>query len=112
MAPKYDVRKTPGDTAWFRHDRFGMFIHWGLYAQPARHEWIKNMEKITEEKYDKYFKYFDPDMFDAKAWAKAAKEAGMKYAVLTTRHHEGFCMFDTKYTDYNVMNTPCGNTTS
>ena len=51
----YMTRKTPGDTAWFTHDRFGMFIHWGLYAMPARHEWIKNYECIPEEKYDKYF---------------------------------------------------------
>ena len=54
MALNYEVRKTPGNTEWFVHDRFGMFIHWGLYALPARHEWIKNIEKITEEKYQKY----------------------------------------------------------
>ena len=93
----YVTRKTPGDTAWFTHDRFGMFIHWGLYAMPARHEWIKTTAKITEEKYDKYFKYFDPDMYDAREWARQAKAAGMKYAVLTTKHHEGFCMWDTQY---------------
>ena len=51
----YVTRTTPGNTAWFRHDRFGMFIHWGLYALPARHEWIKNMEEIPDEKYQKYF---------------------------------------------------------
>ncbi len=104
----YVTRKTPGDTAWFRHDRFGMFIHWGLYAMPARHEWIKNREKITEEKYDKYFKYFNPDLYDPKDWAKKAKAAGMKYVVLTTKHHEGFCLFDSQYTDYKATNTPCG----
>lgn len=104
----YVTRKTPGDTVWFTHDRFGMFIHFGLYALPARHEWVKNKEQITDEKYDEYFKHFNPDLFDAREWAKAAKEAGMKYAVLTTKHHEGFCLFDTKYTDYNVMNTPYG----
>ena len=104
----YVTRKTPGDTAWFTHDRFGMFIHWGLYAMPARHEWIKTTAKITEEKYDKYFKYFDPDMYDAREWARQAKAAGMKYAVLTTKHHEGFCMWDTQYTDYKCTNTPAG----
>ncbi len=104
----YVRRKTPGDTEWFVHDRFGMFIHWGLYALPARHEWVKNREMIPDEKYDLYFKHFDPDMFDAKEWARRAKEAGMKYAVLTTKHHEGFCMFDTAYTDYKVTNTPAG----
>ena len=104
----YVTRKTPGDTAWFTHDRFGMFIHWGLYSMPARHEWVKNQECITEEHYDKYFKYFNPDLYDPKEWARQAKAAGMKYVVLTTKHHEGFCMFDSKYTDYKCTNTPTG----
>lgn len=108
MALVYDIRKTPGDTAWFRHDRFGMFIHWGLYSMAARHEWVKNHEEMTTEEYEKYFKHFDPDLYDPKEWAKAAKNAGMKYVVLTTKHHEGFCLFDTKYTDYKSVNTPCG----
>jgi len=101
----YVTRKTPGDVSWFTQDRFGMFIHWGLYALPARHEWIKMREKITEEKYDKYFQYFNPDMFDPKEWARQAKAAGMKYVVLTTKHHEGFCLFDSAYTDYKSTNT-------
>ena len=104
----YVIRKTPGDTAWFRHDRFGMFIHWGLYSMPARHEWVKTNEKIPEEKYEKYFRYFNPDLYDAREWARQAKAAGMKYAVMTTKHHEGFCMFDSKYTDYKCTNTPAG----
>lgn len=104
----YVTRKTPGNTDWFVHDRFGMFIHFGLYSMPARHEWIKSREKISEEKYELYFKHFNPDLLDAAEWARQAKAAGMKYAVLTTKHHEGFCLFDTKYTDYNVMNTPYG----
>ena len=104
----YVTRKSPGDTVWFTRDRFGMFIHWGLYSMPARHEWIKNREKIPEAKYDKYFKYFNPDLFDAREWARQAKAAGMKYAVLTTKHHEGFCMWDTQYTDYKCTNTPAG----
>ena len=104
----YVTRKTPGETEWFRNDRFGMFIHWGLYAMPARNEWIKHIECITDEKYDKYFKYFNPDMYDPKDWAKKAKAAGMRYVVLTTKHHEGFCMFDTKYTDYKCTNTQAG----
>ena len=104
----YVTKKTPGDTAWFRHDRFGMFIHWGLYAMPARHEWIKTNEKIPEEKYEKYFQYFNPDLYDAREWARQAKAAGMKYAVMTTKHHEGFCMFDSQYTDYKCTNTPAG----
>ena len=104
----YVTRKTPGDTSWFTASRFGMFIHWGLYAMPARHEWVKTRERIPEEKYDKYFKYFDPDLYDPRDWARRAKAAGMKYAVLTTKHHEGFCMFDSQYTDYKCTNTPAG----
>ncbi len=99
---------TKGDTSWFVHDRFGMFIHWGLYALPARHEWVKNVEKITDEDYQKYFEVFDPDLYDPKAWAKAAREAGMKYFVITAKHHEGFCLWDSKFTDYKVTNTPSG----
>ncbi len=104
----YKIRKTPGDTEWFRQDRFGMFIHWGIYALPARHEWVKTREKISEEKYEQYFKYFDPDLYDPREWARQAKKAGMKYVVLTTKHHDGFCLFDTKFTDYNSTNTKAG----
>jgi alpha-L-fucosidase len=91
---------------WWTNDRFGMFIHWGLYALPARHEWVKSHERMTNEEYEKYFKLFNPDLFDPKAWAKKAKAAGMRYAVLTTKHHEGFNLFDSKYTDYKATNTP------
>ena len=104
----YVTCQTPGDTSWFTHDRFGMFIHFGLYAMPARHEWVKTNEKISEEHYDLYFKHFNPDLYDPKEWAKQAKAAGMKYVVMTTKHHEGFCLFDSKYTDYKSTNTPCG----
>lgn len=104
----YITRKTPGDTAWFTHDRFGMFIHWGLYALPARHEWVKTNERIPEETYQRYFDRFDPDLFDPREWARQAKAAGMKYAVLTTKHHEGFCLFDSAYTDYKSTNTKAG----
>ncbi len=106
--PLYEVKKTPGDTAWFRRDRFGMFIHFGLYAMPARHEWMKSRECTPEETYQRYFDHFDPDLFDAREWARQAKAAGMKYAVLTTKHHEGFCLFDSQYTDYKITNTPFG----
>ncbi len=92
--------------AWWQHDRFGMFIHWGLYALPARHEWVKQHEKIDNKAYQIYFDIFNPDLYNPKLWAKKAKAAGMKYAVLTTKHHEGFCLFDSKYTYYKSMNTP------
>lgn len=101
----YKVKHTFGNTDWFSHDRFGMFIHFGLYSLPARHEWIKNLENITEEKYQNYFDNFNPDLLDAREWAKQAKNAGMKYAVLTAKHHEGFCLFDSAYTDYKSTNT-------
>jgi len=104
----YIRKKTVGDTDWFFHDRFGMFIHFGAYSLAARHEWVKTKEFIPEDKYQLYVDHFNPDLYDPKEWARKAKEAGMKYAVLTTKHHEGFCLFDTKYTDYNVMNTPYG----
>lgn len=100
--------KTPGNTNWFVQDRFGMFIHWGLYALPARHEWIKSKEEIHDEDYEKYFNHFNPDLHDPKAWAKAAKNAGMKYFVITAKHHEGFCLWDSKLTDYKITNTPYG----
>ena len=94
--------------AWWTEARFGMFIHWGLYAEAARHEWVKKNERISDEAYQKYFEMFNPDLFDAKEWAKKAKAAGMKYAVITTKHHEGFNMFKSAYTDYNIINTPYG----
>ena len=92
----------------FIHDRLGMFIHFGLYALPGRHEWIQNIERITPEDYAKYFEHFDPDLFDATDWARQCKRAGMKYAVLTTKHHEGFCLWDSEFTDYKITNTPFG----
>lgn len=99
---------TIGDTEWFVHDRFGMFIHWGIYALPARHEWVKNFERTTNEDYQKYFDHFNPDLFDPREWARAAREAGMKYLVITSKHHEGFCLWDTQQTDYKATNTPYG----
>ena len=95
--------------AWWTHDRFGMFIHFGLYSSPARHEWVKAREAMDNETYDaKYLPRFNPDLFDAKEWAAAAKAAGMKYIVLTAKHHEGFCMWDTATTDYKITKTEFG----
>jgi len=97
-----------GDTTWFVHDRLGLFIHWGLYALAARHEWVKNRECLTDEHYQRYFDHFYPDLYDPRAWARAAKNAGMKYFVITTKHHEGFCLWDSKCTDYKATKTPWG----
>ena len=102
------AKKTLGETDWFVHDRFGMFIHWGLYALPARHEWVKQHEEIPDDVYQKYFDHFDPDLYDPQLWAQAAGQAGMKYFVITTKHHEGFCLWDSKLTDYKAPNTPDG----
>ncbi|MBO5287677.1 MAG: alpha-L-fucosidase [Clostridia bacterium] len=91
--------------------RFGMFIHWGLYAIPARatrSEWIRSVDCVSNEEYQKYFDMFDPVDYNPREWAKLAKEAGMKYAVLTTKHHDGFCLFDSQYTDYKSTNTRAG----
>ncbi len=100
---------TTGDTTWFVHDRFGMFIHWGLYALPSRHEWVQSYEKIPPDVYSKkYFSRFNPTQYDPRQWAQAAREAGMKYVVLTSKHHEGFCLWDSAYTDYKVTNTSYG----
>jgi alpha-L-fucosidase len=89
-------------TEWWRNDRFGMFIHFGAYGVAARGEWVKSNEKLTTEQYQKYVDAFNPADFDAAAWARTAKAAGMKYAVLTAKHHDGFCMFDSKLTDYKL----------
>ncbi len=95
-------------TKWFLESRFGMFIHWGLYAIPARGEWVRSQERIPEKDYLPFFEEFNPVNYDPKAWARAAKEAGMKYAVLTSKHHDGFCLFDSQLTDYKSTNTKCG----
>ena len=91
---------------WFQESRFGMFVHWGLYAQPGRHEWVMNRERIPVGEYEKLAATWKPKPRPARAWAALAKQAGMKYMVMTTKHHEGFCLWDTKQTDYNAAR--CG----
>ena len=104
-----ELRRTnAADTQWFTRDRFGMFIHWGIYALPARHEWVKQRERIRDEHYQLYFDHFYPDLYDPPAWAREAKKAGMRYFVVTTKHHDGFCLWDSDLTDYKVTNTPWG----
>ena len=95
-------------TEWFRQARFGMFLHWGLYSIPGRGEWVRSTEQMPEEDYLPFFREFNPVDFDPKAWARLAKDAGMRYAVLTAKHHDGFCLFDSALTDFKSTNTPCG----
>ena len=92
----------------FRKDRFGMFIHYGLFSVAGRNEWCKTLDKMSEERYQRYFDSFTAENYNPKEWAKLAKKAGFKYAVMTAKHHEGFCMFDSKYTDYKSTNTKAG----
>ncbi len=101
-------RTSPGDASWYTRARFGLFIHWGIYAAAARHEWVKQYEEISDEDYQPYFDHFDPDLFDPDEWARIAADAGMQYFVITTKHHDGFCLWDTRQTDYKVTNTPHG----
>jgi alpha-L-fucosidase len=104
---RQDLIDIKGDSSWFVKDRFGLFIHWGLYSMAARHEWMKHHEELTNEVYDsKYFKHFNPDLYDPDRWAEAASNAGMKYFVITTKHHEGFALWDSKLSDYKATNTP------
>ncbi|MBN1388858.1 MAG: alpha-L-fucosidase [Bacteroidales bacterium] len=99
---------------WWREARFGMFIHWGLYAIPAGEwegttnhaEWIRTTAQIPLETYDELLDQFNPVEFNADQWVKMAKDAGMKYIVITSKHHDGFCLFDSEYTDFDVMSTP------
>lgn len=95
-------------TRWFQEARFGLFLHWGLYSIPARGEWVRNSEEMPEEAYMPFFREFDPEDFDPVKWARLAKEAGMRYAVLTAKHHDGFCLFDSALTDFKSTRTPCG----
>ena len=85
-----------------------MFLHWGLYAIPGRGEWVMSHEKIPVSEYEKFFHEFKPINYDPRDWARRARAAGMKYAVLTAKHHDGFCLFDSKLTDYKSTGTPCG----
>jgi len=97
---------------WWHEARFGMFVHWGLYAQLGRHEWAMNRERIPVEEYEQLADTWKPKERPAREWAALAAQAGMKYMVMTTKHHEGFCLWDTEQTDYNAVKrvTWCAST--
>jgi len=95
-------------TAWFRKARFGMFIHWGLYSITARDMWYYSKEEVPKEKYEKLFNRFNPVDYNPSDWAELARAAGIRYSVITTKHHDGFCLFDSRLTNFKVTNTPYG----
>jgi alpha-L-fucosidase len=90
----------------FSDDRFGLFIHWGPFSIPGSGEWVMNNRNITVNNYRRLMDFFNPIEFNAAEWVSMAKNAGMKYITLITRHHDGFSMWNTKYSDFNIMNTP------
>ncbi len=93
----------PDRIRWWQEARFGMFVHWGLYSQLGRHEWVMNRERIPIAEYEPLADTWKPKERPAREWAALAKQAGMKYMVMTTKHHEGFCLWDSQMTDYNAV---------
>lgn len=104
-----NYQPTPGNLQarqWFSNAKFGLFIHWGPFSILGDGEWVMNNKNITVKNYSRLADFFNPIDFDAKAWVQLAKESGMKYITLITRHHDGFSLWDTKYSDFNIMHTP------
>jgi len=97
------ARTRPERMKWWNEARYGMFIHWGLYAQVGRNEWVMAIECIPKKDYEKLADTFKPKPRPAREWARLAKAAGMNYMVMTTKHHEGFCLWDTAQTTYNAV---------
>lgn len=102
------LQASPKGLNWYQDARFGMFIHWGLYSILARHEWVMDAERIPVPEYERLAQRFNPEKFDAGEWVGLAADAGQKYMVITSRHHDGFSMFDTTLSPYKVTNTPFG----
>jgi len=102
------ARTRPQRMKWWNEARYGMFVHWGLYALVGRNEWVQAIECIPVEEYEKLADQFKPKPKPAREWARLAKASGMNYMVMTTKHHEGFCLWDTQQTDYNAVKTACG----
>jgi len=102
------ARTRPKRMQWWNEARYGMFVHWGLYALVGRNEWVQAIECIPVREYEKLADQFRPKPGAARAWARLARDAGMKYMVMTTKHHEGFCLWDTQQTNYNSVKSACG----
>lgn len=109
-------KRTDADMQRWREYGLGQFIHWGVYAIPGGHwngkyypgaaEWIRSWKEMPKTDYDNLYKQFDPKQFDAKKWATTAKQMGARYVIFTTKHHDGFCLWPSEYTDYTIANTP------
>jgi alpha-L-fucosidase len=107
-----DYVPTPENLAartWFQDAKFGLFIHWGVYSVLGDGEWVMNQQRIDKATYEKLPAFFNPVSFNAAEWVKMVKDAGMQYITITSKHHDGFCMWDTKLTDWNIVKrTPYG----
>ena len=102
--PALDFSPSPNDpAAWYDDAKYGMFIHWGLYSQLARGEWVMLQEEIPLAEYEDVAAHFNPVKFDADAWVRVAKNAGMKFIVITSKHHDGFALFKSKVSDFNLV---------
>ena len=106
--PTGRVKRCGDGRDWFFQKRFGLFLHWGLYSIPAWHEQSQWRRRVPRREYETLREKWNPTKYDPDAWLDLAQAAGMKYVCLTTKHHDGFCLWDTKQTDYNTMNTPYG----
>lgn len=107
-SPAMPAKSAQERGTWFREARFGMFIHWGLYSVSGLGDWAATQKPWKPGEYEAFASVFNPTNYNPREWARLAKAAGMKYAVLTTRHHEGFCMFDSHFTDYKITKSPYG----
>lgn len=106
--PEKAERLKEEDMQWFRGAKFGMFLHWGLYSMLGQGEWVLFNQRLSVKEYEALAKDFSVPEYDPRAWARTAKAAGMKYMVLTTRHHDGFCLFDSKASSFNAKNSAAG----
>jgi alpha-L-fucosidase len=102
------MQVSPQGLTWYQDVRFGMFVHWGLYSILGRGEWVMHWGQIPSKDYSPLAQQFNPKRFDAEEWVSLAADAGQKYLVVTSRHHDGFSMYDTALSDYKVTNTPFG----